>query len=237
MAGLPGEATALLLWDLALTIRPAVTDGVRTGLLFVDTVFWDALPRIADELEAALREHYPEIAAPSTPVTLASWFGGDRDDTPSVVAAAPAETLRLHRGLAVERHRRSLQDLARRLSLSGRRCPPPAALTAWLEARRPLPARVAYLEARYANEPYRLALALIAADLEMASQEDVTARLLDDSPHQAHVTVDELRTVLDLIAQAIPPILARDRLRTVRAQVETVGLHAARLDVREEAGP
>src|SRR5207244_3014116 len=147
---------------------------------------------------------------------------------PSVVAAVTAETLRLHRGLAVERHRRSLQDLARRLSLSGRRCPPPAALTAWLEGRRPLPARVAYLEARYANEPYRLALALIAADLETASQEDVTTRLLDDSPYQAHVTVDELRTVLDLIAQAIPPILARDRLRTVRAQVETFGLHAAR---------
>ena len=235
-AELRSEVTALWLTERARTIRPAVTDEVRTGLFFVDTVFWDALPRIADELEAALREHYPEVAAPSTPVTLASWIGGDRDGNPSVVAAVTAETLRLHRGLAVERHRRSLQDLARRLSLSGRRCPPPAALTAWLEARRPLPARVAYLEARYANEPYRLALALIAADLETASQEDVTARLLDDSPHQAHVTVDELRTVLDLIAQAIPPILARDRLRTVRAQVETFGLHAARLDVREEAG-
>src|SRR5207245_10439779 len=113
--------------------------------------------------------------------------------SPSVVAAVTAETLRLHRGLAGERHRRSLQALARRLSLSGRRCPPTAALTAWLEARLPLPARVAYLEARYANELYRLALALIAADLETASQEDVTARLLDDSPHQAPVPVDDPR--------------------------------------------
>src|SRR5437867_9886469 len=126
-AELRSEVTALWLTERARTIRPAVTDEVRTGLFFVDTVFWEALPRIADELEAALREHYPEVAAPSTPVTLASWIGGDRDGNPSVVAAVTAETLRLHRGLAVERHRRSLQDLARRLSLSGRRCPPPAA--------------------------------------------------------------------------------------------------------------
>src|SRR5262249_56456092 len=137
--------------------------------------------------------HYREVAAPSTPITLASGIGGDRDGNPSVVAAVTAETLRLHRGLAVERHRRSLQDLARRLSLSGRRCPPPAALTDWLEARRPLPARVAYLEARYANEPYRLALALIGADLETASQEDGTTRLLGDRPHPATGAVDPLR--------------------------------------------
>ena len=72
-------------------------------------------------------------------LTLASWVGGDRDGNPSVVTPVTAETLRLHRGLAVERHRRSLQDLARRLSVSGRRRPPPPALAAWLEARRPLP--------------------------------------------------------------------------------------------------
>jgi len=77
-AELRSEVTALWLTERARTIRPAVTDEVRTGLFFVDTVFWEALPRIADELEAALREHYPEVAAPSTPVTLASWIGGPR---------------------------------------------------------------------------------------------------------------------------------------------------------------
>ena len=40
---------------------------------------------------------------------------------------------------------------------------------------------------------------------------------------------------LDLIASALPPALARDRLRTVRRQLESFGLHAARLDVREES--
>jgi phosphoenolpyruvate carboxylase len=236
MRSLQAEITALWLTDRARTTRPAVTDEVRTGLYFVDAVFWNALPRIAAELDAALAEHYPGLAAPPAWLTLASWIGGDRDGNPSVVASVTAETLRLHRGLAVERHRRSLQDLARRLSLSGRRCPPPPPLTTWLESRRPLPAHVAYLEERYGSEPYRLALSLLANDLDEASREDVTACLLDETQERRRVTSNEVQTVLDLVARAIPPVLAADHLRTVRTQLETFGLHAARLDVREDAG-
>src|SRR5262245_21376436 len=235
-AALRAEVTALWLTDRARTDRPAVTDEVRTGLYFVDTIFWDALPRLATDMEAALREHYPGVAPLPDWLTLGSWIGGDRDGNPSVMTEVTAETLRLHRGLAVERHRRSLQDLARRLSVSGRRHPPPPALMAWLEGRRPLPARVASLERRYATEPYRLALALLAADLETASHDDMTARLLDETPHHALVRVDEIARVLELIAGALPPVLAEDHLGPLRDQVATFGLHAARLDVREDSG-
>src|SRR6185436_16132344 len=112
------EVTTLWLTDRSRTSRPAVTDEVRTGLYFVDAVFWDALPGILDDLDDALREHYPSLRAPAGWLTLASWIGGDRDGNPNVTAGVTAETLRLHRGLAVERHRRSLQELGRRLSVS-----------------------------------------------------------------------------------------------------------------------
>ena len=235
-AGLQAEITALWLTDRARTTRPAVTDEVRTGLYFVDEVFWDLVPRIDADLEAAVALHYPGLVPPPAWLTVASWIGGDRDGNPSVVTELTAETLRLHRGLAVERHRRSVQDLARRLSVSGRRCPPPEALTAWLDARRPLPAHVAYLEQRYAGEPYRLALSLLAADLEAASREDMTARLLDEAPHAARITAAEVRTVVDLVAQGVPPALAGDRVRALEHQIEAFGLHAARLDIREDSG-
>jgi phosphoenolpyruvate carboxylase len=202
----------------------------------VETVFWDALPRLAHDLDGALREHYPGLAAPPGWLTLGSWIGGDRDGNPSVTATVTAETLRLHRGLAVERHRRSIHDLARRLSVSGQRRPLPSALEAWLEKRRPLPPRVASLERRYASEPYRLVLSLLAADLEAASQDDMTARLLEDTSHQARVTAAEILDVLQLVASGVPASLADDRLSTVRLQLETFGLHAARLDVREDSG-
>jgi phosphoenolpyruvate carboxylase len=236
VAALRAEITALWLTDRNRTARPAVTDEVRTGLYFVDAVFWDALPRIADDLASALREHYPGLAAPPAWLSLASWIGGDRDGNPSVVASVTAETLRLHRGLAIERHRRSIQELSRRLSVSGRRYPLPPALEGWLAARRPLPAHVAYLEARYASEPYRLVLSLVAADLEAASRDDMTPRLLDEAPHQARVTPGEPRHVLDLVVKAMPAALADDQLRGARTRLEIFGLHAARLDTREDAG-
>jgi len=233
---LRAEITTLWLTDRARTARPAVTDEVRTGLYFVDAVFWEALPRLAADLDAALREHYPSLRARAGWLTLASWIGGDRDGNPAVTAAVTAETLRLHRGLAVERHRRSLQELARRLSVSGQRVPPPPSLQAWLQARRPLPSHVAYLEQRYAHEPYRLAFSLLAADLDVASQEDMMARLLEDTPHRARLTAEEIGHVLELVAGALPEALAADRLHATRRQVETFGLHAARLDVREDSG-
>ena len=88
------EVTALWLTDRTRTARPAVTDEVRTGLYFIDSVFWDALPRVADELDSAIRHHYPQLAAPSGWLTLGSWIGGDRDGNPSVVAAVTASRAR-----------------------------------------------------------------------------------------------------------------------------------------------
>ena len=105
------EITSVLLSNRARTAKPAVTDEVRTGLYFVDAIFWDALPRIYADLEVALAEHYPGLPSPPRWLTLASWIGGDRDGNPNVTAAVTAETLRLHRGLAVERHRARLQEL------------------------------------------------------------------------------------------------------------------------------
>src|SRR5207253_8619584 len=94
-------------------------------------------------LELALAQHYPMLAAPQRWLTVASWMGGDRDGNPNVTAAVTAETLRLHRGLAVERHRSALRELSRRISLSARRAPLSPPLASWLDSQRPLPAHVA----------------------------------------------------------------------------------------------
>ncbi len=229
------EITGLWLTQRTRTARPAVTDEVRTGLYFVNAIFWNALPRIAADLAAALHEHYPGIAAPVRWLTLASWIGGDRDGNPNVTTPITAETLRLHRGLAVERHRAALQDLSRRLSMSASRAPLSPELQTWVEARRPFPPRAALLESRYADEPYRLIVSLLASDLETASQDDMTTHLLEDAPHTARVSVAELRAPLDLVAHAMPARIAHDELQTVRRQIEIFGLHAARLDLREES--
>ncbi len=244
------EVAALWLTDSHRTDRPAVTDEVRTGLQFVESVFWDALPALYDDLDDALASHYPalyteilqrrergypEVDPPSTWLRLASWVGGDRDGNPNMDHKVTAETLRLHRGLAVESHRSALQDLARRLSISSSRLPPPPELIAWIESRRPFPPHVAYIEERYASEPYRLVLSLLAADLADASRDDMTARLLERKPQEARIRLHELLKPLDIISASLPASLAQDEIQKVRHQLQIFGLHSMRLDIREES--
>ncbi|MCL5283249.1 MAG: phosphoenolpyruvate carboxylase [Armatimonadetes bacterium] len=229
------EITGLWLTSRVRTDSPAVTDEVRTGLYFVDEVFWDAIPRIYKDLDAALAKHYSGVSTPPKWLTIASWIGGDRDGNPNVTTVVTAETLRLHRGLAVERHCRSFHDLARRLSLNDQRIPAPPELLSLLNSRRPLPAHVEYLEKRYANESYRLISALLASDLEAASQEDMTSRLMDDAPHKARLNVSDLKVPMDLIATALPSRLTHSKLQTVRRQLDIFGLYVARLDLREDS--
>ncbi len=229
------EITALWLTDQARTSKPGVTDEVRTGLYFIGEIFWDVLPHIYAELDQALEQHYPNLHSPRRWLTLGSWIGGDRDGNPYVTAEVSAETLRLHRGLAIEQHRKALHDVARRFSFSARRITPPAELDEWLQARHPLPDHVAFLEKRYAGEPYRLTLSLLSADLEYASQEQMAARLLENTPHTARIALSDLTRPIDLIAAVTPPALSHYPLRTVQQQLDIFGLHAAHLDFREDS--
>ena len=235
-AALRTEVATIWLTDRQRTVRPSVTDEVRTGLFIVDKVLWDVLPRIYADLDAALERYYPGLDIQHTWLRLGSWIGGDRDGNPNVTREVTAETLRLHRGLAIERHRGTLQALSRRLSISGRRVPPSPELNAWLADRRPLPPHVAYLAGRYRNEPYRLVLAQLAADLAEASRDDMTARLLASTPHTALVKLEDVSLPLEMMAGSVPGPVAEGPLNTPRRQFDIFGLHAARLDMREHAG-
>ncbi|MCZ2127618.1 MAG: phosphoenolpyruvate carboxylase [Anaerolineales bacterium] len=227
--------SSLWLTDRARAEKLSVTDEVRTGMYFVDSFFWNQIPRVYRDLEEALATHYPDLTAPRRWLKLASWIGGDRDGNPFVTAPITAETLRLHRGLAVENLRRDFQELGRRLSVSSNRIPPPPELLAWIENRRPFPKHVEYIEKRYATEPYRLALALLAYDLGEASKDDMTRRLLGDYEHHALINVEHLLEPLRLIASALPQSLTQNSLQTVIHKTEIFGLYAARLDLREDS--
>jgi phosphoenolpyruvate carboxylase len=229
------EITSFWLTDRTRTSHMEVTDEVRTGLYFIENYFWDVLPRIYHGLNQALRRFYPGLEVQHPWLRLASWIGGDRDGNPYVTTQVTAETMRLHRGLAVEHHRRELQDLARRLSLSGKRIDVPAELLAWLESRRPFPVHVAYLENRYVTEPFRLAVSLLSEDLAIASQDNMTARLLSDTSHTARAQVTGFTYPLKIIANSLPEALASGKLETIRYQFDIFGLSAARLDIRQDS--
>jgi phosphoenolpyruvate carboxylase len=235
LATLRTEVAAIWLTEQSRTVRPSVTDEVRTGLFFVDEVLWEVLPRIYAELDTALARYYPGLSIEHPWLTLGSWIGGDRDGNPNVTTEVTAETLRLHRGLAVEHYRHSLQVLSRRMSLSGKRIPLKPELAMWLVARHPLSSHVAYLEDRYPDEPYRLILAQLAAAMADASQDDVTARLLSNAPSERRVMRKDFSRPLDMVALAVPGLVAEGPLDTLRQQLQIFGLHVARLDIRQHS--
>jgi phosphoenolpyruvate carboxylase len=229
------EITNLWLTDRVRTTQPTPTDEVRTTLYFVGQVFWNALPEIYRSLDEAVETHYPGLHARRPWFRLASWIGGDRDGNPNVTAEVTAETLHLHRGLAIENHRRTAQELSRRISVSASRAPLPAALRAWLDGRRPFPAHAAQIEERYPDEPYRLTLALLAAELADASQDDMKSRLLASGAHTARIHSADLAGPLEAIIAAVPAAVARGPLQTALRQVEIFDLFGARLDLREDS--
>jgi len=235
LSSIHAEIVELWLTDRTRTTRPAVTDEVRMGLHFVESVFWDALPELYTDMDHALASHYPEVVPPPSWLRLASWMGGDRDGNPNVDHKVTAETLRLHRGLAVQGHRRTLQDLARRLSMSDRLSPPPPEITSWIESRRPLPPHVEYIEQRYGTEPYRLVLSLLASDLADASTDQMTARLLERTPHKARIQLQELLDPIHVIASSLPASLRKDEIQKLIHQLNIFGLQAMRLDIREDS--
>jgi phosphoenolpyruvate carboxylase len=235
LGALYAEITSFWLTERTRTFQPAVTDEVRTTLYFIDEVLWDVLPQIYEELDLALKQYYPGLQVKHPWLRLASWVGGDRDGNPYVNTEVTAETLRLHRGLAVENHRHALQELSRRVSVSSRRTPPPIQLQAWIESRYPLPPHAAYIEERYRNEPYRLVLSLLASDLAEASQDDMKTRLLLNLPSEPRLMVNDLIFPLEIMIDVLPAPVAEGDIKPVLRQLKIFDLHSARLDIREDA--
>ena len=233
--GLQEEITTLWLTDRVRSAQPTPTDEVKTTLYFVGQIFWNALPEIYRRMDIGLQKHYPDCSIDHSWFRLASWIGGDRDGNPNVTSEVTAETLHLHRGLAVENHRRTLQDLSRRLSLTERRVPLPDDLVAWLDQRKPFPPHAALINERYPAEPYRLIMTLLAADLAQASQDDMKSRLLSRQPHSALIYKQELLAPLQTVAKSIPPTVAAGSLKNAIRQIEIFNLFGARLDIREDS--
>lgn len=230
------------LTERSRTTKPEVTDEVRTGLFFLDTILWDVVPRLYYDLGHALDEYYGKIPLPRHFLQFGTWIGGDRDGNPFVKADVTAETLRLNRGLAVEKHRDAIKKLERELSISEFHTPVSAEMRASLEPDYAQPnEHLAYLKTRYPMEPYRLKLAALAEQLERTSDDKVRARLLgeNNTPLPKLKDASQLTEALDVMSASLRAnrgeILAEDDLLTLQEQVDVFGLHTARLDIRQES--
>ena len=237
------EITSLWLTDRSRSARPEVTDEVRTGLWYFDTTLWQTLPLLQDELERALAETYPTVKAPMRWITFGSWMGGDRDGNPNVTPTVTAETLMLHRRLALDKLQLSLRELSKLLSVSSRLDGISPELAELLESDKSSDPHVRALRDRYPHEPYRLALANLRSKLIEAQKIESSHLLL--KPESPYTAIPVLQTgnvaqLLDLISASLKShraaLLADGELHRLRQQVSLFGLSVARLDVRQHSG-
>ncbi len=235
------EITSLWLTDRARARRLEVVDEVRTGLWYIDSTLWETLPHLEDDLACALAAHYPGVRPPRRWLTFGSWIGGDRDGNPNVTARVTAETLMLHRRTAIDKLRLTTQQVSRLLSVSSRRVPASQEVLELLKQSEQLSEHIQILAHRFPNEPYRLLLAGLRQRLALAWNECMPETLerapkADARPQiRAADVIATLRTAAECLGAGVSRRLADGELRRLLQQVETFGLHAGRLDLRQHS--
>ncbi len=226
------ELTALWETDLLRADRPTVMEEMERSLFVLDSL-WLVVPGLAEDLEQALGEHYPELVEEvPTLFRFGTWIGGDRDGNPFVTASVTAATLDRLRQFTLSKHREKARELMEVLTQSSLLVPMDQRLIDRLEHfAQEFPALGSRLSRHPSEEVYRRFLTVLDWRLEQTALGGVAAyrgsaglvrdlKLLENSL-AAHRP--------DSASAVVPP------LRAWRACAESFGFCTARLDIRDNA--
>ena len=81
--GVRSEIAGLWLTNRSRGAKPDVGDETRNSLYLVENIFWDTMPHVVADLQAAVNEFFPGIQVPDGWLQLGAWAGGDRDGNPA----------------------------------------------------------------------------------------------------------------------------------------------------------
>jgi phosphoenolpyruvate carboxylase len=204
--------------------RPHVEDEVRRTLYVFESVLYDAVPAVLDELE---RDIGPAPAAPV--LEFASWPGGDMDGHPEVGADTVGRTIELHRRAAIGLLRERVARLAGRFSHSERRLEVSEELQASLARdAAELPTAEVLRRPHQGWEPLRTKLGFV----EHRLGNSIAAR----GGEPGYERPAQLRADLELIAASLgSEHVAHGSLRRLLRQVDVFGFHLAGLHLRQNA--
>jgi len=234
----------VLLWqtDETRDRRPTVMDEVRnTGLYFFETVLFDLVPRVYEELEASLAEAYPGHQFDVPPLlTYGSWIGGDRDGNPYVTTDVTEEALRAHKATILGRYLYEVDAMYGLLSPSISRAGFSEPFLKRLEeCMSQVPADEKEVFLRFSQEPYRQMLIWIFRRLKATQKQNESAWDHPAENARAYPNVEEFLSDLLLIRDSLienkGERLVRGRFQRLIRAVEVFGFHLATLDVRQHA--
>ncbi|MBX2882556.1 MAG: phosphoenolpyruvate carboxylase [Granulosicoccus sp.] len=229
-----------LLWltgDIFLE-KPTVSQEVAWGLHFFNESLFDAAPRVQEKLRTALETHYPErkLGCPSL-LGFGSWIGGDRDGNPNVTNDVTAATLVSHRQASIERYKKELLLLIKRLSVASHSVTVSDAFKSRLHSALALDPDRELIESRNPGEVFRQFVAIIINRLNATLADPAI-----DSPGvnskgylQPRELIDDLACIETALCDTGCTDLALRLVRPLRNQVEIFGFRTAALDLRENS--
>lgn len=214
--------------------RVDITSERRQVLHYMTEVFPQVMPRLHRRLHVAWAEagFSPSVlkdVAIGPNLTFGTWVGGDRDGHPLVTANVTGRALVELRRAALRLHRRSLQKLGGRLSLSDRLQSPPDFFTAAIAARAERLGDVGRrIVERNRGEPWRQFVSLLVAS--------IPERAGEASRYQR---ASELVEDLALLRRSLEAVrahrIAESDVLPIEQLVVTFGFHMAALDVRQNS--
>jgi len=236
-AALQREVLRLWLTSMLRLAKLEVTDEIKNALAYFDMTFFDVVPEVYADLEAALAAQFGMDAGYSLPpfLSIGSWIGGDRDGNPFVTAEVLAHALSEQARRVFALYLERVDALGKALSLSTRIKAAPAEIVALADSSGD--------DSPYrSDEPYRRAFSAIYARLA-ASALALTGLQARPEPmlaRAAYPVPDAFAADLDAIARGLElqgaGLLAQGALRDLRRLVSVFGFHLAPIDLRQDAG-
>jgi phosphoenolpyruvate carboxylase len=229
-----------LLWvtDELRVSAPRPTDEAQATLFYVESVLYDAMPDLVDDLRAELGRLGVDLPLHARPLRFGTWVGGDRDGNPYVTPEVTAEVLAwMHeRGLLLIE--RALASLVTEVSPSSRIVGVDEELAASLDRDRELLPevwdRLAHLNR---EEPYRLKLSYCLERVQRTRE-----RHRRGQPHRPGIDyrdAAELGADLELVQSSLlehaGELVAAGRVDAVRRVIDAAQFHLAVMDVRDHS--
>jgi len=228
------SVSLLLLSDDVRARRLTVGDEARNGLFFLSNAIWQTVPRLASDVQAAVRTTFgqdqPQSHSQTRPclnpslLTYRSWIGGDRDGNPEVTHATTRSTLKMLRDAALDLWDSELAALEQELSMSTRRIAVLPELLAAIESDRARWLPESDAVAQRVSEPLRLRLIQMRSRLRA-----------DPAYNSAALTADLELLRRTLRATNSPWLCNYAPLDDAIVRARVFGLNLATLDIRQHS--
>src|SRR5271155_5045065 len=241
------EITALWQTDEVRSSRPKVADEIKMGLDYYDVSIFETLPRLYQEVVAALKSEYGlNVDVSELPLLLGfgSWIGGDRDGNPFVTPEVTREAIRDAKARLLSYYDQRLQLLIDLLTTSAQQSPVRDELRGKIDSYlNQLQTGVSQvLGSHFQIDLFRLflvcvhALMLLSSGQHAADSESLEASL---TVLPAYCSAEEFRNDLEILRRSLAENkglrLAQTLIDPLILLVRTFGLHLHTLDIRQHA--